>query len=45
MDLQTLAQEVSKDKELTNEEAMAILMIEHVELLPLLHNAFTIRKL
>lgn len=44
MNWQTLAQEVIDGKELSNEEAMAILNAEDDELLPLLHGAFTIRK-
>jgi biotin synthase len=44
MNWQTLAQEVIDGKELTNEEAMAILTTEDDELLPLMHGAFTICK-
>lgn len=44
MNWQTLAQEVIEGKELTNEEAMAILTTEDDDLLPLLQGAFTIRK-
>ena len=39
-----LAQEVIDGKEITNEEALAMLEIEDDELLPLLQGAFTIRK-
>lgn len=44
MNWQTLAQEVIEGKEITNEEAMAILTTEDDDLLPLLQGAFTIRK-
>lgn len=44
MNWQTLAQEVIDGKELTNEEALKILMTDEDELLPLLHAAFKIRK-
>ncbi|MEK4229713.1 biotin synthase BioB [Solibacillus sp. FSL H8-0538] len=44
MNWQTLAEEVITGKELTNEEALAILTTEDDELLPLLQGAFTIRK-
>lgn len=44
MNWQTLAQEVIEGKEISNEEALAILSVEDDELLPLLQGAFTIRK-
>ncbi|QUG41226.1 biotin synthase BioB [Psychrobacillus sp. INOP01] len=44
MNWQKLAQEVISGKELTNEEAIAILTTDDEEILPLLHGAFTIRK-
>lgn len=44
MNWQTLAQEVIDGKEITNEEALAILSTDDDELLPLLQGAFTIRK-
>lgn len=44
MNWQILAQEVIEGKELTNEEALEILMIDEDEVLPLLHAAFKIRK-
>ena len=44
MNWQTLAHEVIDGKELTNEEALKILMTDEDELLPLLHAAFKIRK-
>ena len=39
-----LAQEVIDGKEMTNEEALAMLTVDDDELLPLLHGAFAIRK-
>lgn len=44
MNWQTLAQKVIEGKEISNEEALAILSVEDDELLPLLQGAFTIRK-
>src|SRR5690606_29964866 len=44
MNWQTLAQEVIEGKEISDEEALAILSVEDDELLPLLQGAFTIRK-
>lgn len=44
MNWQTLAEQVIKGKEISNEEALAILTVEDDEILPLLHGAFTIRK-
>lgn len=41
---QTLAREVIEGKEISNEEALAILNCDDDELLPLLQGAFTIRK-
>lgn len=39
-----LAQEVIDGKEITNEEALAMLTVDDDELLPLLHGAFAVRK-
>lgn len=44
MNWKNLAQEVIEGKELTNDEALKILMTDEDELLPLLYGAFKIRK-
>lgn len=44
MNWSQLSQEVINGKEITNEEALAMLTIDDDELLPLLHGAFAIRK-